>query len=1179
MKAQNERDIPFAKAFKNLSTAIDELSKIAHAFLDSIDAYQLVLSEILHLHREHHDVLRRLAKHNVAFRKIRLKLDNARYMRQSNSGMDLVAISYGGKNKGKPKSKNVVDPEDIITGIEEIDLGPLNRAQQLLDQLLRAEQEKWAKIDEVRELKLVSSIHSIFVAQSELWSQCSRVFEKMKKICLHFVKAVDEANGGSVMSKKIMDFNVKSAKTAQQRRASITAQTNEAFFAKQQKLLIFQNPETNLDIAKRRLKLLKRWHHLSFMSSKLWLEIRDTEIDHVRSCIDWFSRCSDCHYLIQQYSSYNLSDIAKVDPASDSQKDCVVMLVSWGDAIRYQNSQTPMSFSNNLNLQKPLQVVQNCFQYMERTLFTINEKEKNAYDMVKKLSVMQGKTITAARQGTDLPPKSTVKGKEIQSYRPSPAAEALRLKLDKILIENRVFRRTKLIKCQAELWKGLSFCTKFMGTLYIYLASQHEGRMRASNLFSADDIKSNESDSASIVELDDAGRPEILLQQASLSETSLLPKRNTRSSLNNIIFLTKIIPDSEQMSESAEQLETLKSTKAHPLSSAKSSISALTRKPTSISHFVVGHAFAKVHPSNEGDEEFNGVSYQDETEMATLMNSLVEKINQSRRTSVKIQDEDDRQQAEHGYKSGHPLLMTDIPDELIQSSPAIGLVETPHISIIVDCESFTTSSVPPGTPIDVAEPKKNNSADLAIDKSGVPHVEPVSSSTEPKSAAGYEAVQPEASAKAKPQEPPANFNQPIQTVSATVDSEKKHQKRKKHRMKLQEKSTEPSAPPMDELNSISMEASDTVQRQEHRRRKRGSSHKKGKGPPPPPPINPGVVVSALTAPSLTISSASMTSTKLISIGYNDDELQETSASNKSQLRTIQTPSVTTNEANDLANNGTTSKEVFSTPAIVSDPEPLGDALKNLEPTLSRRSPSLETSSSQTINVAVTRPKSAAVPPNINVLPYLETSFVGMSDKNSSLHRSSLNLAGSLAKPVSRSIINLGQELSTSSKRTHESPTLGNTASSAKRSFINLLDIQSTNRSTLQIEPNGNRSSAASTRRSTLNLNETGNSPQTLVPTRALPSEGLYYRLPKADTHTPTHQPSNEVVNAAPQSGDRRKSNLLLFEDTNSNSAAAYTLHSRKSDKKPPPEPPLRGLLRVNDGGRVNLVKSRENLFQ
>ncbi|KAJ3399708.1 hypothetical protein HDU80_007665 [Chytriomyces hyalinus] len=490
--SEEERDIPFAKAFKNLSLSIVELSVVSRDFLEAIDAHHKLLSEILSLQRQHHDILKQLSKQYTEFQSQEQKIHHARFIRQSNSMLDLMPTSYTTNNKAvgprRKKKALTVDPEDILIDVEEVDQRSYKQCRQRLELLVRQEQTQWEKIDFERETSLPASIHGLFLAQGNFWNQYSRVFEKLKKVCAHYSKAVEESNpGASMKASSMADFYSSGVKNAHRRRLSITANADQAFAAKQQKLLLFQNPETSLEICKRRLKILKRWHHLSHLCVKLWLDLRDVEIEHVRSCLEWLASLSESHWVVRQYS-LNVVDEIVVPPAPESQKKFALMLAGWAEAIRYPVSSTEFAFGSTLNLQKPTLVVRNCLQYVERTVFSVHEREKNAYDMVKQLAVMTGKQTLlslAPKAGASESEakKMAAKMNSAQAGPASAAAEALRHKLDRTLIENRIFRRTKLIKCQTELWRGLEFSTKFIGTLYIYLGSQHESKLKNDDVF------------------------------------------------------------------------------------------------------------------------------------------------------------------------------------------------------------------------------------------------------------------------------------------------------------------------------------------------------------------------------------------------------------------------------------------------------------------------------------------------------------------------------------------------------------------------------------------------------------------------------------------------------------------------------------------------------------------------
>ncbi|KAJ3076610.1 hypothetical protein HDU99_001326, partial [Rhizoclosmatium hyalinum] len=188
----------------------------------------------------------------------------------------------------------------------------------------------------------------------------------------------------------------------------------------------------------------------------------------------------ECHKLVRSFTYYDFADgTSPVNP--ESKRDYLSMLHGWAEILK--TGQGGIERPNHLNSAKPLSVVQNCLQYVERTVYNVNEREKTALDQVQKLaaSTAEKKSFFGKKANEPIELDSrriSVIGHGRQvAPELNHAAELLRHKLDKVLIDNRIFRRTKLIKCQMELWRGLEFCTKFMGTLYVYLGSEHKEKL------------------------------------------------------------------------------------------------------------------------------------------------------------------------------------------------------------------------------------------------------------------------------------------------------------------------------------------------------------------------------------------------------------------------------------------------------------------------------------------------------------------------------------------------------------------------------------------------------------------------------------------------------------------------------------------------------------------------------
>ncbi|KAI9333559.1 hypothetical protein BDR26DRAFT_868110 [Obelidium mucronatum] len=754
---------------------------------------------MLALQREHHDAIKRVAAQQKLFRE------------RSNSTMDLTPSRINDKRKGR-RNKRCLDFAAEIN------------ARALLDELIKLEHSKWLRLSEERDAKLVESFHSLFLAESGMWTKFSHVFERMKRICVYYAKAVAEANAVGAAA-KLKTFEVDGSESRiSARRRSVTAQSDQAFASKQQKLLIFQNPETNIVICKHRLKLLKRWHYLSQISLKLWLELRENELNHVRACIEWLTHDGHCHALVRNFSFYEMAD--GTAPAHVvSKRDYISMLKGWMDILKT----SPMAEANpgnNLNLAKPLMVVQNCLQYVERTLFNVNEREKLALDQVKKLAVATGKTNFFSKSSQD-EPRIDAKRPSIISKPNAPpsshATEAMRHKLDKTLVENRVFRRTKLAKCQTELWRGLEFCTKFMGTLYFYLGSEHKAKLPFR--FEDDDGSVTFGIPSPSVQLRNESENVASVVSAAVNEStnSFMEEEPEKSLLSSV----EIPIENQRGSTSLSSLLMVPSLQPR-LSISKRLVNTFPKSMT------------RIHPE-ESQEEFNGLSSQDEKVMISQAALILHQIDTTD-TSLRDTDEFDTDATTETAENPANIpsfvfirtstvksVEKSVLEERVHKPEELPQIEKPDIPIVIEIE--TAASPPNGaisTPFMITSIMTNGSP-----------------------------INPETN----DQPPPS--------------PKKKHKKKKRQSSKVPPDDaidpTSPSAPPADLVGEVEPLA-------KKHRHKKSSSHKRSKGPPPPPPINPaaagseglGVPVSRLNAPMMTVSSASMTNTRLITALSNGD---------------------------------------------------------------------------------------------------------------------------------------------------------------------------------------------------------------------------------------------------------------------------------------------------------------------
>ncbi|KAJ3025801.1 UNVERIFIED_CONTAM: hypothetical protein HDU68_006677 [Siphonaria sp. JEL0065] len=861
--AEDERDIPFSKAFKSLSLTATELTIVSGDFLEALDNHENVLAGVLALQREHHDSIKRVAKQQKIFREVKQKLGAAQFIKRSSSTVDLMPTRINDKKRNR--NRKCVDPEEIFTGVDALDFASEVNARRLLDELILLEHSKWEALSDERDAKLVETFHSLFLAESGMWTKFSQVFERMKRICVYYAKVVSEVNSVVGATAKMKNFTMDGieSRNVSARRRSVTVSSDQAFASKQQKLLIFQNPETNIVICKKRLKMLKRWHYLSQITLQLWLEMRESEQRHVKACIDWLTQDGQCHSMVRSYSFYESADGTEpVNPVS--KREYISMLKGWADILKTLPS-SETAATNNLNLAKPLMVVQNCMQYVERTLFNVNEREKSALDQVKKLAASSGKSNFFARAAQD---ESRTEGRRMSLIGPkanvppsSHASDVVRHKLDKILVENRVFRRTKLAKSQTELWRGLEFCTKFMGTLYFYLGSEHQAKLPfkfedddsvtfgiPSNIpkpLMIDEAESIEPNSGSIdipeaVQVEELKAPEITVDD---------PTPQPITPQNPQISQNRLLGASSQSSLSVA-----------PMLSSRLSVS---RRFTN----AFTKSMSKIHPdatkTNEGAApEFDGLSKQDEQSMISQASLLLNQIDyeatarESSANQHPIVAEYIRRSSNHNM----PKEKAKSEKEIVSSQPAF---------VVVVPTSFTDVS------------RKFQAAIINTTNTGEVAVCPdlmASTKKEDITNPGSNEVMPSTTPSIEITPTITTFptietamQSPDSNMPSPVDPKKKHKKKKRHPSRTPDKTNplSPSAPPA--------ELMDGSHSPSKRHRSRHSSNKKSKGPPPPPPMNPAAIesglevpVSRLNAPMMTVSSASMTNTRLIMALSNGD---------------------------------------------------------------------------------------------------------------------------------------------------------------------------------------------------------------------------------------------------------------------------------------------------------------------
>ncbi|KAJ3126108.1 hypothetical protein HK100_010441 [Physocladia obscura] len=898
--AEEEKDIPFSKAFKNLSLTAIELSVASTAFLEAIDNHSSLLANILSLQRDHHDSIKRLAAQIIIFQSISAKLDlsKSRDFKSSTNTINLTASRTIAKNSRR-KRRNHVDPEEIITGCDALDLAPQKHARTLLDQLIKLEHHKRLDLVSFRDDKLVDSIHSVFLAQGSLWTRFSQIFDKMKRVCYQYNKFVAQAVGsGAALKLALMGVQIDSStsRTMATRRRSVSNTADLAFASKQQKMLSFQNPETNARVCKNRLKLIKRWHYLAEISCKLWLELRDAEIAYVNKSIEWLNLEGDSHSIVQQMSCYAFDDgTAMPNIECRQQQKYMAMYSSWAQAIkRSAHSKTKSTAVNGLNLEKPIAVVHSCLQYLERTLFNVNEREKSALDLVRKLDSMNIKQSFFGRPSAK-PPRAANKsaptdrrvsvmsgGQEQITGGNSNTSnnhrhDLLKHKLDKTLMDNRIFRRTKLMKSHAELCRGFESCTKFIGTLYIYLGTEHDPKVSLKLLVPySDEVLSIVSDKSKSKRLD---------AKTNALESFDRPKEIS-GTCNTELFQTS---QAENRTEKEEVFETIENIQINPERRR-----TLTDKLTNI----LSKSLQKIYPEIPENSEFCGLSKQDESALQSQTNLMLVQISRSTRGSVNLDPD--------VFKLS--LLNT-------QKSHAQAAVNDSNVDAFVDnnLQKFVSRSVQ--TSVEIIE-------NLSVPAKLIPNENYHDQQVNPKivcencTTGLHSSATNDTSAITKENSSSANLLKSVQEIALltanvpspeniltiptneNLESPNKIRKKKK-RVPSSSPATPvpkqdnvsplplPSAPPRELMAPVQEAAATTAPSNTKSHRKK----KKHKAPPPPPPLNPEFVsvsqinftpvaeVVSATPPLLTFSPVSPPSESVIGITVlrNSSEIENEDA--------------------------------------------------------------------------------------------------------------------------------------------------------------------------------------------------------------------------------------------------------------------------------------------------------------
>ncbi|KAJ3201324.1 hypothetical protein HDU82_008198 [Entophlyctis luteolus] len=837
--AEDERDIPFSSAFKSLSLAATELAAASPTLLEALDAHAELLADLISRQREHHNAVQDAANQIAHFTAVCKKLAAILETPLSFSSMPrlgMISLARGtsvetlllapsralaGPN-GRPRNNEqfalgnrstAADPEVIFTGDSTIDLAPRKRARAALDMALRGEQQKWNVYNTTCDERMYEAVARLLFAQGELWEKFAKVFARMLAICKQYAAAQigNTNNSNKNPGTPLLDSVDGAASPWLQHRKSVTATANRALFV---------NPETDQKICKHRLIFIKRWHYLAEVSCKLWIDLRSCEIEFVESSFDWFEMDKQPHCIIRDSDCYGFDDGTEL-PDIAPKRLFLDLLDKWGDTLR--SPLQPLS-GGDMNLQKPFSVVKTCFQYAERTLLNVNEREKAALDLLKKLkkmSKMAKPSTTGAQPG-------------------SHKLEALQHKFDKSLVENRAFRRTKLMKSQTELWRGLESCTRFSSSVYLFLACQYKDKIvgigqdeTVDELVNSEPIANNSNVVLSTEERD--------------NERSRNPLKQTVES---------DCPVPTQKSSGVMQISDL-------FFGVQRNFASRTK---SLSRKVYPDSDATEAPEESG--EFNGLSQQDECLLNSRSNLL-----RSRMGSIFSPDSfpkaSDRSLTHQGSQdllrpspvAGPPQSSSNADlkllsaDEIKDASANITHEESvKEIKLHTNQSNTDKFEVMPDVtrlapePPTAADPSRIERKDSEMPSS-------LGIATEIASATG---VAEEENHFGNITDAPPQYETVAQQIDQEAPVEKKRHKKKKHKDESSEKRRHRKKTASTAHSGDYTEGSD----QGHRKHRR----KKDKGPPPPPPINPALfhegpemIVSEINTPSVIVSSSARNS--------------------------------------------------------------------------------------------------------------------------------------------------------------------------------------------------------------------------------------------------------------------------------------------------------------------------------
>ncbi|KAJ3330744.1 hypothetical protein HDU76_004959 [Blyttiomyces sp. JEL0837] len=486
---EEEKDPNFAETFKRLSLYITEVSVMSRACLSTLDSHIELLNDLFALQREHHDALKRVASERIRYQNTRQKVSEARARASGQISRHTSLIGRPGRNGsvfkrkagslkgGNAGNNRLVEPEEMsFIGVEMLDRGPEIQARLIWKERLRTENVRWERFVKAKIERILPMIVDLLTSLAGMWISFSEIFGRMRVICQEASANMDSSvppprpRTGSIMIE-----------------GPLALPTNE-----------------------KKIKILMKWCTYASQVVDMWSQSREMEVAHAKSCSDWWVNDASAHLTAHKDDSENMGPGSLV---SEGTLSLQALLQAWISLFATLTPTTDSGNANNgaggggstnggsnsdqapenimlsmnminvppqKNLTKNMQWISNAMSALPRLLGQIHEREIEVSHHIREVNKLSRIAAQSARKvakdtrgsgrrpsmhassliGGSAGPAGSRAAKNVHKL------ETARYRLDKMVADNKVFRRTGLVKVHGDLWRCFELNARIISTGY-----------------------------------------------------------------------------------------------------------------------------------------------------------------------------------------------------------------------------------------------------------------------------------------------------------------------------------------------------------------------------------------------------------------------------------------------------------------------------------------------------------------------------------------------------------------------------------------------------------------------------------------------------------------------------------------------------------------------------------------